>query len=98
MTAPAYWAWASDGTAMHAWPLTAEQVRKAKVAGTKHDTICGRTFGIGERPLRTPHVEPERNHCPDCWAILNPRATSPFLDALVLPAIPRADTRWRRSG
>lgn len=98
MNAPAYWAWAGDGSAMHAWPLTAEQVQQAKRARSKHGTVCGRTLGIGERPARTPHIEPERNHCPDCWAILNPRPSSPFLDSLALPAIPRSDTQWRRSG
>lgn len=98
MTGSAWWAWARDGSIMHAWPLTEDQVRQAKAAGTEHDTVCGRTCEIGERPALRPHLDAERNHCPDCWAILNPRPAGVFLSSLVLPdIIPPADGRWRRS-
>jgi hypothetical protein len=98
MTTPApWWAWARDGSMMHAWPLTEQQVQAAKADGSAHDTVCGHAVRIGERPVRRPHADARLNHCPDCWAILNPRSTSPFLSALVLPAIPHTDTRWKRS-
>jgi hypothetical protein len=94
----AYWAWAADGSAMHAWPLTAEQVQQAKAEETAHTTICGWISGIGERPVQPPHIEAERNHCSACWSALHPPANTPFIAALVLSDIPRADTQWRRSG
>lgn len=96
MSASPWWAWARDGSAMHAWPLSEAAVQLAKAGGVKHDTICGRTLGIGERPARRPNAEAELNHCADCWAILNPR-TSVFLATLVQPEIRRVD-HWRRSG
>jgi hypothetical protein len=83
---------------MHAWPLTEQQVQQAKSDGSAHDTVCGHAVRIGERPVRKPHAEAMQNHCANCWAILNPRPISPFLASLVLPAIPHADTQWRRSG
>ena len=93
----AYWAWAADGTALHAWSLTAEQVRNAKMARTEHEALCGKTLRIGERPTQPPRIQPEQNHCPDCWAVLHPPAETPFIAALVLPDLsPPAE--WRRSG
>lgn len=93
----AYWAWAADGSAMHAWPLTEIQVQQAKAKHTEHKTICGWTSGIGERPTQSPRIQPEQNHCSSCWATLHPPAETPFIAALVLPDLP-SSAAWRRSG
>lgn len=93
----AYWAWARDGSAMHAWPLTEIQVQQAKRAGTEHETLCDQTLRIGERPVQSPRIQPEQNHCSACWSVLHPPAQTPFIAALVLPDLPPASA-WRRSG
>ena len=75
MTAPAYWAWARDGKAMHAWQLTEEQVQQVKRTGEKQKAVCGYQGPLGERPVVMPSVEPWQYHCPACWRRQHPQRT-----------------------
>lgn len=99
LSGPAYWAWARDGSAMHVWRLTENQVQQAKASPRKHTTACGKDLQIGEKPKRPPRITAEYNHCPACWAKLCPRpAGDPFLPALVRPDIPQNDRRLPWTG
>lgn len=92
----AYWAWSKFPALMHAWELTEDQVQAAKRSDAELTALCGFQGRIGERPMVTPHSEPEQNHCASCWRKLHPRPHSLFLPALVTPDI--AEPRWRAIG
>ena len=82
----AYWAWSVHPPRMHAWNLTADQVRLAKRDHMEQTALCGFQGRLGERPTVKPFAEPEQNHCGQCWLTLHPKQASPWKPALALAA------------